>query len=141
MFSKSERLLIFRFLFSKKTDGYISIFAWFSIIGITLGVSAVIIVMSVMNGFRIDLTNRIIGLNSHLNIFSYQETINIKQIDNLISKINNSSYLKYYKSLETNGLIIKDNNSKGILIKGYDEYDKDHFIFKSIVKGLSLIHI
>ena len=135
MFSKSERLLIFRFLFSKKTDGYISIFAWFSIIGITLGVSAVIIVMSVMNGFRIDLTNRIIGLNSHLNIFSYQETINIKQIDNLISKINNSTYLKYYKSLETNGLIIKDNNSKGILIKGYDEYDKDHFIFKSIVKG------
>ena len=138
MFSKSERLLIFRFLFSKKTDGYISIFAWFSIIGITLGVSAVIIVMSVMNGFRIDLTNRIIGLNSHLNIFSYQETINNKQIDNLISKINNSTYLKYYKSLETNGLIIKDNNSKGILIKGYDKYDENHFIFKAIAKGSSI---
>ena len=68
MISKSERLLIFRFLFSKKSDGYVSIFAWFSIIGISLGVAAIIIVMSVMNGFRIDLTNRIIGLNSHLNI-------------------------------------------------------------------------
>ena len=54
MISKSERLLIFRFLFSKKSDGYVSIFAWFSIIGISLGVAAIIIVMSVMNGFRID---------------------------------------------------------------------------------------
>ena len=73
MLSRSERLLIFRFLFSKKSDGYVSIFAWFSIIGISLGVSAVIIVMSVMNGFRIDLTNRIIGLNSHLNIYSFEK--------------------------------------------------------------------
>ena len=75
MISKSERLLIFRFLFSKKSDGYVSIFAWFSIIGISLGVAAIIIVMSVMNGFRIDLTNRIIGLNSHLNIYSFDNEI------------------------------------------------------------------
>ena len=69
MYSKSERLLIIRFLFSKKTDGYISIFSWFSIIGIALGVSAIIIVMSVMNGFRSDLTKRLLGINSHLNIY------------------------------------------------------------------------
>ena len=79
MISKSERLLIFRFLFSKKSDGYVSIFAWFSIIGISLGVAAIIIVMSVMNGFRIDLTNRIIGLNSHLNIYSFDNDITNKQ--------------------------------------------------------------
>ena len=83
MISKSERLLIFRFLFSKKSDGYVSIFAWFSIIGISLGVAAIIIVMSVMNGFRIDLTNRIIGLNSHLNIYSFDNEItnNIKIVE------------------------------------------------------------
>ena len=46
MFTQSERLLIFRFLFSKKSDGYVSIFTWFSIIGISLGVAAIIIVMS-----------------------------------------------------------------------------------------------
>ncbi len=135
MFSKSERLLIFRFLFSKKTDGYISIFAWFSIIGISLGVAAVIIVMSVMNGFRIDLTNRIIGLNSHLNIFSFDEKINNNEVTNIITKINNSSFVQYYKTLETNGLIIKNNNSKGVLIKGYDSYEKDHYLFNSIIKG------
>ena len=52
LFSSYEILLIKRFLFSKKTDGFISIFSWFSIIGITIGVAAIIIVMAVMNGFR-----------------------------------------------------------------------------------------
>ena len=112
MISKSERLLIFRFLFSKKSDGYVSIFAWFSIIGISLGVAAIIIVMSVMNGFRIDLTNRIIGLNSHLNIYSFDNEITNKQADELILNIDNSFFYQHYKSIETNGLIIKSNNSK-----------------------------
>ena len=109
MISKSERLLIFRFLFSKKSDGYVSIFAWFSIIGISLGVASIIIVMSVMNGFRIDLTNRIIGLNSHLNIYSFDNEITNKQADELILNIDNSFFYQQYKSIETNGLIIKSN--------------------------------
>ncbi len=135
MISKSERLLIFRFLFSKKTDGYVSIFAWFSIIGISLGVAAVIIVMSVMNGFRIDLTNRIIGLNSHLNVFSFDETIKNDEATIITNKLDKLSFLKYYKSIETNGLIIKENNSKGVLIKGYDNYDSNHYLFNSIING------
>ncbi len=135
MFTKSERLLIFRFLFSKKSDGYVSIFAWLSIIGISLGVAAVIIVMSVMNGFRIDLTNRIIGLNSHINIFSFQEEIINSDANLFISKLDKLSYLKHYKSLETKGLLIKDNNSIGVIIKGYDFYNKEHYIHNSIIHG------
>ncbi len=135
MFSKSERLLIYRFLLSKKTDGYISIFSWFSIIGISLGVAAVIIVMSVMNGFRIDLTNRIIGLNSHLNIFSFDKLIQKNDAIEFLSEIGDHSYSKYYKTLETNGLIIRNDKSKGVLIKGYDKYDKEHYLFRSIING------
>ena len=135
MLSKSERLLIFRFLFSKKSDGYVSIFAWFSIIGISLGVAAIIIVMSVMNGFRIDLTNRIIGFNSHLSIYSFDNVIKNKDADNLILNINKLLFIKHYKSLETNGLIINKNESKGVMIKGYDQYNKDHYLFNSIKKG------
>ncbi len=135
MISKSERLLIYRFLFSKKSDGYVSTFSFFSIIGISLGVAAIIIVMSVMNGFRIDLTNRIIGLNSHLNVYSFNEKIKNDQANNLISKIDQYLYIKNYKSLETNGLIIKSNESKGVLIKGYDKYEKNHYLFNSIVNG------
>ncbi len=135
MYSKSEKLLIFRFLFSKKSDGYVSIFSWFSVIGISLGVAAVIIVMSVMNGFRVDLTNRIIGLNSHLNIYSINDKINNNEINKLISVTENSLYNNYYKSLETNGLVIRDNSSRGVLIKGYHDYDERHYLFNSIVKG------
>ena len=75
MLSRSEILIIKRFLFSKKTEGYVSIFSWFSIIGITLGVAAIIIVMSVMNGFRANLTERLIGVNSHLNLYSFDKKI------------------------------------------------------------------
>ena len=135
MLSKSERLLIFRFLFSKKSDGYVSIFAWFSIIGISLGVAAIIIVMSVMNGFRIDLTNRIIGLNSHLNIYSFDKEITNKQADELILNIDSTFFYQYFKSIETKGLVIKNNESKGVMIKGYDDYDKDHYLVNAMREG------
>ena len=135
MISKSERLLIFRFLFSKKSDGYVSIFSLFSIVGISLGVAAIIIVMSVMNGFRIDLTSRIIGLNSHLNIYSFEKEIENDQINNLINQLEQSSFATYYKLIETNGLIIKNMNSKGVLIKGYNNYDANHLISKSLING------
>ena len=138
MLSKSERLLIFRFLFSKKSEGYVSIFSWFSIIGISLGVAAIIIVMSVMNGFRIDLTKRIVGINSHLNVYSFDQIINNNDIKLLISNLKKNSYSNYYKSLETNGLVIKENKSNGVLIKGYENYDNIHYIDKSIIKGSAI---
>ena len=78
IYTSYERLLIKRFLFSKKTDGFISIFSWFSIIGVTIGVSAIIIVMGVMNGFREELTSRLLGINGHLNVYSYEREIDNK---------------------------------------------------------------
>ena len=84
MLSKSEILITKRFLFSKKSEGYVSIFSWFSIIGISLGVAAIIIVMSVMNGFRSNLTERLIGVNSHLNLYSSNEIINLDEITLLL---------------------------------------------------------
>ena len=83
MLSKSEILITKRFLFSKKSEGYVSIFSWFSIIGISLGVAAIIIVMSVMNGFRSNLTERLLGVNSHLNLYSFNEKINLEEINEL----------------------------------------------------------
>ena len=80
MLSRSEILITKRFLFSKKTEGYVSIFSWFSIVGISLGVAAIIIVMSVMNGFRSNLIERLIGVNSHINIYSINEKIEIEKM-------------------------------------------------------------
>jgi len=140
MLSKSEFLITKRFLFSKKTEGYVSIFSWFSIIGISLGVAAIIIVMSVMNGFRSNLTERLIGVNSHLNVYSFDEIIKEDEIKLLKKELNSKSYEKIFSSIETQGLVISDNISKGVVIRGYKEINYDHYLYDKIVtKKLSSI--
>jgi len=133
MLSKSEFLITKRFLFSKKTEGYVSIFSWFSIIGISLGVAAIIIVMSVMNGFRSDLTERLIGVNSHLNVYSFDEIIKEDEIKLLKKGLNSKSYEKIFSSIETQGLVISDNISKGVVIRGYKEVNYNHYLYDKIV--------
>ena len=76
MFSKLEFAIAFRYLKSKRKEGFISITAIFSLVGITIGVATLIIVMSVMNGFRYELVNRILGINSHLTIQKPESAIN-----------------------------------------------------------------
>ena len=140
MLSKSEILITKRFLFSKKTEGYVSIFSWFSIIGIALGVSAVIVVMSVMNGFRTNLTERLIGVNSHLNIYSYNDKINNDKIENIKQNIDPKSYKYIFPSIETQGLIIKDNISKGVIIRAYKDISSEHYLYDKIITNkISLI--
>ena len=135
MLSTYERLLVKRFLFSKKTDGYISVFSWFSVIGIMIGVAAIIIVMSVMNGFREELTARLLGINGHLNIFSQNGQIShneIKLIKNL--KIKN---IKIFPSIETQALLISNETTKGVYLRGYENIDlmDTHFLINKIIKG------
>ena len=85
MITNYEYLLFKRFFLSKKNEGYISIISWFSLIGIMLGVAVLIIVMSVMNGFRDELVKRIIGANGHLNIYSINKIISKKDLISLKS--------------------------------------------------------
>ena len=70
IFSPVERLMAFRYIRARRAEGFISVIAWFSLIGITLGVATLIIVMSVMNGFRAELVGRILGLNGHLAVYA-----------------------------------------------------------------------
>ena len=134
IFSSYERLLIKRFLFSKKTDGYISIFSWFSIIGITIGVAAIIIVMAVMNGFREELTTRMLGINGHLNIHSFDNEINKNDFD-----IFNKDKFEFniYPFTQSQALIISNESSKGVILRGYNNkyLPNKHFLHKNIIKG------
>ena len=85
MFTKAERLISLRNLRPKKKEGFLKIISIFSFLGIMLGVAILIIVMSVMNGFKTDLTNKILGLNPHVviqpNSFEIDEELikNIKK--------------------------------------------------------------
>ena len=70
IFTPVERMLAMRYMRSRRSEGFISVIAWFSLLGIALGVATLIIVMSVMNGFRAELVGRILGLNGHLAVYS-----------------------------------------------------------------------
>ena len=135
MLSTYERLLVKRFLFSKKTDGYISVFSCFSVIGIMIGVAAIIIVMSVMNGFREELTSRLLGINGHLNIYSHNDQI----VQNEIKLIKDSrlTNIKIFPLVETQALLISTESSKGVYLRGYDNIDlnDNRFLNNKIVKG------
>lgn len=69
-FSPFERMVAARYLRPRRTEGFISVIAGFSFLGIALGVATLIIVMSVMNGFREELLKRILGLNGHLEVYA-----------------------------------------------------------------------
>ena len=69
-FSPVERMLAFRYMRARRAEGFISVIAWFSLAGITLGVATLIVVMSVMNGFRAELVSRILGLNGHVAVYA-----------------------------------------------------------------------
>jgi len=86
VFSHFERMLALRYIRSRRSEGFISVIAWFSLLGISLGVATLIIVMSVMNGFRDELVGRILGLNGHLVIYSDGQQ-GIEQYDTLAGRI------------------------------------------------------
>ena len=68
MFSAFEVMVAGRYLRARRREGFISVIAWFSLIGIALGVATLIIVLSVMNGFRQELLDRILGMNGHITV-------------------------------------------------------------------------
>src|SRR6202046_4196630 len=72
IFSPFERMMAMRYLRARRQEGFISVIGWFSLIGIALGVATLIVVMSVMNGFRAELFQRVLGLNGHFNIYAME---------------------------------------------------------------------
>ncbi|GCE83141.1 lipoprotein-releasing ABC transporter permease subunit [Komagataeibacter diospyri] len=75
MFGPFERMVAGRYLHAQRGERFVSVIAIFSLVGIALGVATLIIVMSVMNGFKADLLGRILGLNGDLSVFGVTRTI------------------------------------------------------------------
>ena len=86
MFGPFERSVAARYLSARKGERFVSFNAWFSLIGIALGVATLIIVMSVMNGFRQELLGRILGLNGHLGVYA-AEGGPLRDFDPLVQRI------------------------------------------------------
>tara|TARA_B100000035_G_scaffold301242_1_gene297640 strand:- start:979 stop:2208 length:1230 start_codon:yes stop_codon:yes gene_type:complete len=118
-----ERKIAIRYLFTKKKDGFINVISTFSFLGISLGVAVLIVVMSVMNGFRSELINKINGFNPHLKIFPYDKPIDLNLLKNKeIMKISDSFFL----SNNGEAVIVHNSYTKGIILRGYlkDDFKK-----------------
>ena len=117
-FSPVERMLAFRYMRARRAEGFISVIAWFSLAGITLGVATLIVVMSVMNGFRAELVGRILGLNGHVAVYS-QQSGGIADYDNLALKITEiSGVLAVTPQIEGQVMASQNRVSLGAVVRG-----------------------
>lgn len=118
MFSAFEWMMAMRYLRARRQEGFISVIAWFSLVGIALGVATLIIVMSVMNGFRQELLGRILGINGHLSVYGtvagqmtdYQPVLaKVKGLEGIISA---------NPLIEGQVMASANNVAKGALVRG-----------------------
>ncbi len=128
MISSIERAIAFRYLKPKKKEGFLKVISIFSFTGIALGVAILIIVMSVMNGFRAELINKILGFNPHVIVKSFSQEIDDKKIDNFIELKKKLKKLTF--SFSGQGIIINKNNTTGVIVRSY---------FKEDIKKIELI--
>ncbi len=129
MITALEKEIIFRYLKTKKQDGFLNIISIFSFIGISLGVAVLIIVMSVMNGFRTELIDKIIGFNAHAVVKPYENPIDLNILKNDDLKKMSKAF-----ALSNSGeaVLINKDYTKGLLLRGYLRKD---FQKLSIVKN------
>ena len=93
IFGVVERMIAFRYLRARRQEGFVSVIAIFSLVGIALGVATLIVTMAVMNGFRAELLGRILGFNGHINVYAMQgpvtdydaEAARIKGLQGIVS--------------------------------------------------------
>lgn len=122
LFSAFERLMAWRYLRARKQEGSVSVIAGFSFAGILLGVATLIIVLSVMNGFRTELFDRLIGLNGHMVVYS--KTGGISEYQSVLDHLN--KYEAVTKALpfsETQALVQANGVTSGAVVRGLNKTD------------------
>jgi lipoprotein-releasing system permease protein len=117
MFSPFERLVAMRYLRARRKEGFISVIAIFSFLGIMLGVATLIIVMAVMNGFRHEMLTQILGFNGHLTIESSKGSI--PDYDVLTKAIGGLSIVKAADPIiEGQVMVTNQGRASGIVVRG-----------------------
>ena len=120
MISTLEKEITFRYLKTRKKDGFLNVISIFSFIGISLGVAVLIIVMSVMNGFRTELINKIVGFNAHVTVKPYDTPINIEKLNNNTLKLISNDLI--FSNIGE-AIVINKDYTKGIVLRGYNNQD------------------
>ena len=155
MFSKTERLLAFRYLRSRKRTGFVSVIAGFSFLGIMLGVATLIIVMSVMNGFKAELMDKVLGLNGQMGIYPdwgdklerFQDKIDtltqLPEIKDIIPVIDSqvmASTPDTSSGVLVRGMRLEDFENRPILKDNYVGDPLSEFTEGNVILGYRLAH-
>mgnify|MGYP001342617065 CR=1 FL=1 len=137
MINRAEILIISKYLRPKDKDSFLKVITNFSFIGIMLGVATLIIVMSVMNGFRINLLDKLLSYQPHI---SFESKGNYQLEKDMILKLAKKnkieiSDINLVKNSEA--LILTKKNNYGVLVKSFskNELKKNYFLKNSIIKG------
>jgi len=118
IFNETERTIALRYIKSRRAEGFISISAWFSLIGIMLGVATLIVVMSVMNGFRTELVDRILGINGHLIVYNNNGT-EISNYNEVVKRIlDTENVVAVTPHLEGQALAKTKSMVSGVIVRG-----------------------
>ena len=135
MISKVERAIAFRYLKPKKKEGFLNLISIFSFTGIALGVAILIIVMSVMSGFRTELVNKILGFNPHIIVKPYETKINKDELDRLEELKDEITRVDF--SFNGQAILISKENTTGILVRSYfqNDIERINLIKNGVVDG------
>ena len=135
MISQIEKTIALRYLKPRRNDGFLRIIKFFSFTGIALGVAILIIVMSVMNGFRTELVEKILGFSPHITIKPYDQKIELNKINEL--EKHEEIISKSVRSYSGEAVIFSKNNTKGIIVRGYSKNDLEQMplLKDSIIDG------
>jgi len=135
LISKIERVIAFRYLKPKKKEGFLKVISIFSFTGIALGVAILIIVMSVMGGFRTELVSKILGFNPHIIVKPYDKKIYETDL-NKLAELNNDITRTSF-TFSGQGILINRENATGILVRSYkkDDINEIDLIQNGIIDG------
>lgn len=136
MFSRFEWMVALRYLRARRREGFISVIAWFSLLGIALGVATLIIVMAVMNGFRQELLTRILGLNGHMSVYASKQVM--ADFDPLAQQVRGLEGVTLVTPMiEGQVMAAAHGSAKGAMVRGLraDDLAKRKIVADNIVAG------
>ena len=137
MFSTYERMVGFRYLRARRQEGFVSLIAIVSLIGIMLGIATLIIVMAVMNGFREELFERVLGLNGHVTVWAVgaEPLHDFERLSDDIRRV--PEVVRVTPVVRGQALIVRDGEASGALVKGLQRRDllSRRIIVDNIVGG------
>jgi lipoprotein-releasing system permease protein len=137
LITQAELIIIKRYLKPKKKEGILKIISIFSFLGIGLGVATLIIVMSVMNGFRTDLIGKLLLFQPHIVVYQFDNYEKDKDKIKDVLKKNNIKYESIKLAYATQGLVVSKTLNQGTNIRAIKKNDflLDKLINKNITRG------